>query len=184
MASRVKYLALAPTRRYAALPSFLDLALAATRRYAALPPLLALISCGGETFSGGPGESTPLLTLVQTATDTVELKIAGPEGLRALQARLSWDTTRFKISKVALGKAAARLDRLFYGDLSSGSAVVGLSDTRRVRLPARGALLRLTVARAGGAAGSSTLKVVSPLGADEGGARVELSDTSLEVRLP
>jgi hypothetical protein len=164
--------------------------MAASRRYchvviaAALSLLLS--SCGDEAFTPDAASRAPLLTLVQTGTETVALRIAGPVGLRAFQSRLSYDPAKLTLTKIAGGEESDRLDRIFFSDLktSAGDVVVGLTDTRQVQLPARGALLSLTVARAGAAAGSATLKVTGALGADEGGERIPMQDTSAEVKLP
>ncbi|MFZ5786879.1 MAG: hypothetical protein ACOY3Y_10595, partial [Acidobacteriota bacterium] len=101
---------------------------------------LAVAGCseGKQTLS--PIEKRPVLTLTQTGPLSVELAIAGPAGLRALQARIVYDAAQLRLKAIAPGKAAARLDRVFHSELASaaGSVVVGLSDTRRVLLPARG----------------------------------------------
>lgn len=148
---------------------------------------LAVAGCseGKQTLS--PIEKRPVLTLTQTGPLSVELAIAGPAGLRALQARIVYDAAQLRLKAIAPGKAAARLDRVFHSELASaaGSVVVGLSDTRRVLLPARGALLRLELEPLAGAEGTTTrLSVEDPLGSHDGGQAQAIDPTSVEVKLP
>jgi hypothetical protein len=141
---------------------------------------------GKQTLA--PIEKKPVLTLTQTGPLTVELSIAGPVGLRALQARVVYDAAVLKLKAVGPGKAAERLDRIFSSDLASasGSVAVGLSDTRRVRLPARGALLRLELEPVAGVEpGTVTrIQIEDPLGAHETASAQAIAPTSAEVKLP
>jgi hypothetical protein len=148
---------------------------------------LAVAGCSEGKQTLAPIEKKPVLTLTQTGPLVVELAIAGPAGLRALQARIVYDASLLRLKAIAPGKAATRLDRVFHSDLASaaGSVVVGLSDTRRVLLPARGALLRLELEPLAGAAGTtSRLSVEDPLGSHDGGQAQAIDPTSVEVKLP
>ncbi len=148
---------------------------------------LALGGCSEGKQTIAPLAKKPVLTLTQTGPLAVEISIAGPVGLRALQARVVYDQAALKLKAVTPGKAAARLDRIFSSELASaaGSVTVGLSDTRQVLLPARGALLRLELEALAGAAGTtSRIALEDPLGALDGGVAQAIDPTSVEVKLP
>jgi hypothetical protein len=151
----------------------------------ALALLAALAPACEQTIDRTEELRPPVLSLVVTEPGAVDLEVAGPYGLRALQARLVYDPQQVQLTKVEPGVDAARLDRVFFADPSkaNGSLVFGLTDTRAVMLPARGALLRFHLQPAGGAS-AATLSVTEPLGAIDGGERVDLAPTSLEVKLP
>lgn len=123
----------------------------------------------------------PRLTLVQSGLRTVDLQISGRYSLRALQAQVTYDKTALRLTKVEPGKEAERMDRVFFTDLkkANGAIVVGITDTRRVLLPARGALIRLHFEPRG--SGKGMVKVESPLGALDRGQKVGLQGTSLAV---
>ena len=125
----------------------------------------------------------PALSLVKAGPNLVELRIAGAYGLRAFQGRLTYDPQAVAVTRIEAGADASRLDRVFFSDpqKTQGSLVVGLSDTRRVKLPARGALLRFHLKPA---AASASLALEDPLGAIDEGQRVSLAATRLEVVLP
>jgi len=150
--------------------------------------LVAVAGCSEGKQTLAPVERKPVLTLTQTGPLAVELAIAGPEGLRALQARVVYDANVVKLKAVTPGKGAARLDRVFSSDLASasGSVTVGLSDTRQVRLPARGTLLRLELEPEAGVEGGTVtrISIEDPLGALPGGVAQGISATSVEVTLP
>ena len=128
-----------------------------------------------------PEAPAPKLTLAQSGTNTVDLKIAGRYSLRALQARLVYDASAMRLTKVEAGTEARRLDRLFYSDptRADGGLNFGITDTRKVLLPARGALVRFTFEGKGQAQG--TVSIQHPLGALDGGKRVDLAVTSVGV---
>jgi hypothetical protein len=147
--------------------------------------LAAVGGCAnGEKAPDEQQRSPHQLALTQVSPTTVDLEIAGPEGLRAVQARITYDPATLRVAKVEPGADSERLDRIFFNDpaKAAGSLVVGLADTRRVRLPARGALIRLTVEPVGDAE-RAQVRVEEALGAGDGAERVALNDTSLELKL-
>jgi hypothetical protein len=146
--------------------------------------LLSQPACSeGEQVIPAAEPITPSLSVIQQKSGTVEIDIAGPYSLRALQLRLVYDADALRVTKIVAGKDAARLDRLFFSDpQGNGQITMGLSDTRQVPLPARGALFQLQFTAAGSFA-VSALKVEDPLGSLEGGAPVKLLSTSGEVTL-
>lgn len=151
----------------------------------ALALLAGLVPACEQTIDRTEQPRPPVLSLVAAEPGTVDLEVAGPYGLRALQGRLVYDPQQVQLTKVEPGIDAARLDRVFFADptKANGNLVFGLTDTRAVMLPARGALLRFHLQPAGGAA-AATLSINEPLGAIDGGERVDLAPTSLEVKLP
>ena len=130
-----------------------------------------------------PEAPAPKLTLVQSGATTVDLKISGRYSLRAMQARLVYDTSAMRLVKVEAGKEASRMDRVFYSDpkKANGGLNLGITDTRKVLLPSRGALFRFTFERKG--AGQGTIKIEHPLGALDGGKRVDLAVASVGVAI-
>lgn len=163
----------------------------ATHRPILVRPLLvglalALLPACEQTIDRTAEIPPPRLTMVQAGQDVVQLHISGSYGLRALQGQLSYDASALKVTGVEPGKDAQRLDRVFHADpvKAAGSLVIGLSDTRRVMLPARGVLLRFHLQAAGATGGRTTVTLDRPLGAIDGGERVNLDATSLEVTVP
>ena len=146
---------------------------------------LCLVACEQtEIIKPEQGLTPPAITLSQRGPQTIELSIAGPDGLRALQANLRYDPATLKITKIAAGKEASRLDRIFFGDLGAakGQLVIGLADTRKVRLPARGSLLLITVeALAGAKTGKVTLDGI--VGVRQPTTRLTFPARSLELTL-
>lgn len=128
-----------------------------------------------------PDAPAPRLTLRQTGTHTVDLEISGRYALRAVQARLAYDSAAMRLLKVEAGKEASRLDRVFFSDpkKADGGCNIGITDTRKVLLPSRGALFRFTFEARG--TGQGTVRIEHPLGALGGGERVNLETTSLAV---
>jgi len=120
---------------------------------------------------------------VQTGADTVDLKISGRYSLRALQAKLTYDPSSMRLIKVEAGKEAARMDRVFFSDpkKADGSVNLGITDTRKVLLPSRGSLFRFTFEGKGKAHGA--VKIEHPLGALDGGERVDLQGTIAGVSI-
>jgi hypothetical protein len=146
-------------------------------------PLLLPLGCEKSIDRTVDDIPAPTLSLVKAGANMVELRIAGAYALRALQGRLTFDPQAVTVTKVEAGDDAKRLDRVFFSDpqKAAGSLVVGLGDTRRVKLPARGALLRFYLEPA---AGKASLALEDPLGAIDEGQRVSLAPTRLEVTLP
>jgi hypothetical protein len=124
----------------------------------------------------------PEVTLSQRDAEHVEVSIAGSEGLRGLQATFVYEPAALRIVGVAGGEDTARIDRVFSGDpeRADGRLVVGITDTRRVRLPARGALFDMTVAFV--ADGPTTVRLEQILAVRHSGETVNPKSTSLEVR--
>jgi len=146
---------------------------------------LAVAACSEGARVEVPVEKNPVLSLAQTSTRTLELRIAGPVGLRGLQGRLTWDSAALKVTKVEAGREAARIDRVFFSDPSKadGGLVFGLTDTRQVLLPARGALLTITFEPIDLARGSATVQVTEPVAVIEAGKTTAVTTASAEVKL-
>jgi hypothetical protein len=148
--------------------------------------LLAPLHAGcPETIDPTNEVPPPALSLVKSGQGTVDLEIAGAYALRAIQARLVYDPATVTPSKVEPGREAERLDRVFFSDpaKASGNLVVGVTDTRRVLLPARGTLFRFHLQPSTPGA-LVTLELQDPLGSIDGGERVNMERTMLEVTLP
>jgi len=154
------------------------------KRLGLIAAVLSAAACE-QTIDRTAEVPAPTLSLVQASGGALDLQIAGAFALRGLQGAIVYDAKTVKVTKIEAGQDAERLDRVFWSDVAkaTGRITVGMSDTRRVMLPARGTLLRIHVQRAG-AAGSTTVSFDNPLGAIDGGERVELSPTRLEVTLP
>ena len=149
----------------------------------ALLAAISLPAAACDEMLAIPDAPAPRLTLVQSGATTVDLQIAGRYSLRAMQARLVYDATAMRLIKVEAGKEAKRMDRVFYSDpkKADGSLNLGITDTRKVLLPTRGALFRFTFEGKGSAQG--TIKIEHPLGALGGGKRVVLKVTSVGVAI-
>ena len=155
--------------------------LSAVSNLCALCVLCGFFLFGCDETLPAPETPAPTLTLEQSGTNTVDLAIAGRYSLRALQARLVYDSSTLRLTRVQAGPEAARIDRVFFSDpaRADGSATIGITDTRKVLLPARGSLFRFTFQAKSG--GKGTVKIASPRGALDGGKRVDLAETSLGV---
>jgi hypothetical protein len=151
---------------------------------------ISLGACGDSRPATSPAEPPTVLSLIQREPRAIDVHVAGPRGLRALQVRLVYEKSDLRVTQVEAGKEAQRLDRLFFSALSKaeGSLTLGLSDTRQVSLPARGALFRVRFdpIRAGGATTSVRLEDI--VASQEGGKPVDVTleqaEGRLEVRLP
>ncbi len=150
------------------------------KRVALCAACLALFAACDQTLPM-PDTPAPKLTLKQTGTNTVDLKISGRYALRAMQARLTYDSAAMRLLKVEAGKESSRLDRVFFSDpkKADGGCNIGITDTRKVLLPSRGALFRFTFEARG--SGQGTVRIEHPLGALGVGERVDLARTSLGV---
>jgi hypothetical protein len=146
---------------------------------------VVLAGCSEGQTAAPTVKRKPVLSLTQTGPDTIDLGIAGPYALRAIQARVVYDASRVRLTKVEPGKDAARLDRVFFADpaAAEGDLRLGATDTRQVLLPARGALFRITVAPAVAGTNNATLAVEQALGVDQEGKAVTLVAVSAEVKL-
>lgn len=144
---------------------------------------LLLAGCAEREIPHPEEQRLPELELIQTDPGAAEIKIAGPRGLRGLQARLTYDAALLRVTGVEAGADSSRLDRLFHASLESaqGNLTVGLSDTRRILLPARGSLIRFTFEAVGDGV-SVQVALEEPLGADDVGAAVRLEPPSIEVK--
>ncbi|MCC6748308.1 MAG: hypothetical protein IT371_11660 [Deltaproteobacteria bacterium] len=126
----------------------------------------------------------PVLELVRAGAGTLELRVSGPAGLRALQVRVTYAPAELRLTAFEAAPEAARLDRVFSGrlDRAEGSLTVAVTDTRRVLLPARGGLVRLGFEPRGGA-DRSTVRLEDALAVTATGEPLRLPDAALEVRL-
>lgn len=145
----------------------------------------ALLGCAEGSPSPAQPERRPALAVTQTGARTAEIQIAGPRGLRALQARLRWDIAALRVVGLEPGRESRRIDRVFFNDprRASGSLLFGLTDTRKVQLPARGALLSVRLEPADAGQAAAELHVEEALGVEESGKAVILEPASAEVRL-
>lgn len=149
--------------------------------------LLGSAGCEAERLTPpSASDRPPQLSLIATARGVVELRIAGPTGLRALQGKLSYDSKVVRVTTIAPGADVARMDRVFYADpaKASGRIVLGIADTRRVRLPARGTLFRIRLQGTSGDKGSASVSFGEALGAGDGATRVDLQRARVDVVLP
>jgi len=142
----------------------------------ALAPLAA--GCSSTSGDAGP---PPTVQLVSGGPARIEVRISGSDGLRALQGTLIYDAAAVAIAEVTAGGDAARIDRVFSTppDKAAGRLVVGLTDTRRVKLPASGSLLWLRLSAPPQA--DTALRLAEIVGVREGGRPVELADAALEL---
>lgn len=155
-----------------------------TFSYIAIVALLAPVFAGCDQELLVSDELPPPRPgLVQSGQRTVDLTIHGPQALRGLQAEVSYDASALRLSRVESGPDASDLDRVFWSDPSkaNGRLVVGLSDTRRVSLPARGTLLRLTFEPKGSGGGAATVTLDKVVGSLDCGSSVALAGTSLAL---
>ncbi len=139
--------------------------------------------CDAARTSEEPGLAPPRLSLVQQGDTRVELRVEGPTGLRALQVRLRYDPGAVQVTSVVASEQTDRLNRLFHADLpqASGDLLLGLSDTRRVRLPARATLFVLTLAKA---TPGARLRLVDGIGVRDGSGKpeaIKIAEAALEL---
>jgi hypothetical protein len=141
-----------------------------------------LQGCAEAGPAAGGAASAPRLTLAQAAPGRLELRIAGDVALRALQARLLFDPGELGFTAIEPAGEAARLDRVFSSPPAeaAGDLVVGITDTRRVLLPARGTLLSLSFELLAGA-DRARVELADPVGAAAGGAAVLITPSDTEV---
>lgn len=119
--------------------------------------LVALAACGGTASA-----------TVSVRVEGREVVLEGDRGLRGIQLELELDAA-LGFTGVVAGADAERMNLVrARADESGTRARVLLSDTRRVKLPVRGTVLRIE------GTGEGSVRIVSALGADESGQPVEI----------
>ena len=116
---------------------------------------LVAAACGRD---GGP---VPPWSAVHVEGSTIVLE--GNRALRALEIDLAWDSG-LTVSGFSAGADVARLNLVrSFVPADAQQARVLISDTRKVRMPSHGEVLKVTVA------GSGTLRVTAAQAADVDG---------------